>query len=287
MQFLSAHAAKLALVLLLLCRATAAESLDAWQDRLTFHASFDVSSDADFAAGDGRIYTASSLDRQNIQPGIGTDAVSLSDQGRYGACLRFHDTTDEVIMFQGKDNVPYDTGPHALTISFWMRLSPDKDLKPGYVDPLQITDKQWNNAALFVDFTKDDQPRHFRLGVFSDYTFWNPQDTDWEQIAAADRPMVTVTQPPFDRDRWTHVVITLAAINAENEAGAATLYLDGALQGTLKRPQHFSWNPERVAIMLGIKYIGAIDDFAVFSGAMSPAEVGLLMALPRGVASLR
>jgi hypothetical protein len=225
--------------------------------------------------------------RQSVQPGIATDAVTLSDDGRWGACLRFHDTTDAVVFFQGKDNVPYHTDRYGMTISFWMRLSPDEDLKPGYVDPLQITDKAWNNASLFVDFTKDDQPRHFRLGVFSDYAFWNPQNTDWEQIAAAERPMVTVERTPFDRRRWTHVAITLDGMNAADQPCAARLYLDGQLQGTLSRPQQFTWQPEQVAIMLGIKYIGALDDFALFSGAMNATEVGQLMALPQGVAGIR
>jgi hypothetical protein len=86
----------------------------------------------------------------------------------------------------------------------WLRLSPDEDLKPGYCDPLQITDKEWNNSAFFIDFDKD-LPRVFRLGVFPDFKTWNPQNTPWEQIAAGDRPMVPVARPPFQRTAWTHV----------------------------------------------------------------------------------
>jgi hypothetical protein len=212
--------------------------------------------------------------------------VTRGEDGRWGGCLQFRDTTDSVVLYRGKDNVPYRREGFALTISFWMRLSPDEDLKPGFVDPLQITDKQWNDACLFVDFTKDDQPRHFRLGAFSDYAFWNPQDTPWDDIAESDRPMVTVTRPGFDRRRWTHVVITLDRFNSTERRATATLYLDGVPQGTLARTQRFTWDPEKTAIMLGIKYIGAIDELAIFSGCMNANDVKQLSQLPEGVASL-
>ncbi len=263
----------------------ASEPLAPWRARLTFHAAFDGSADATFAAGDPKIYTANDLSRKQSQPGLATDAVGLSDQGRWGGSLRFHDTTPSVVFFQGKDNVPYGPERTDLTISFWMRLSPDEDLKPGYVDPLQITDKQWNNASLFVDFTKDERPRHFRLGVFSDYNFWNPTDTPWDDIPAAKRPMVTVTRPPFSNQAWTHVAVTLEDINSGHDA-IASLYLNGESQGQLKGAQRFTWDPQAVAIMLGIQYIGAIDDFAIFRGAMTPAEILQLTQLEGGISAL-
>jgi hypothetical protein len=264
-----------------------ADDIQAWKSRLTFHASFDQSADADVAAGDRRIFTASNLSREHVQPGLHTPAVSRDAQGRWGHCLLFTDTAEPVVFYTGQGNIPYDRKPFGMTVSFWLRLSPDEDLKPGYVDPLQITDKQWNDAALFVDFTKDERPRHFRLGVFSNLAFWNPQNTAWEQIAPADRPMVTVTAPPFRRDQWTHVAITLDGINATDQAAAAKLYLNGEPQGTLTRPQQFEWDPQRVAMMLGIQYIGGLDDLAVFRGAMTAAEIQLLRDLPTGVAGLR
>ncbi len=85
------------------------------------------------------------------------------------------------------------------TISFWMRLDPDKDLQPGYCDPLQVTQFAWNNGSFFVDFDKD-LPRDFRLGVFSDLKFWNPENIDWEKLPVEKRPMVTVKKPPFSRE---------------------------------------------------------------------------------------
>ena len=44
-----------------------------------------------------------------------------------------------------------------------LKLDPETDLEPGFCDPLQITDKAYNDSAVWVDFPKDDIPRHFRL----------------------------------------------------------------------------------------------------------------------------
>jgi predicted neuraminidase len=265
--------------------ARADEWRDTWRGRMTFHASFDGSDDADHARGDARIYTAQNLELDQPLEGLRADAVQRRAGGRWGEALVFSDTTESVVFFYGKANVPHATEQWAMTISFWMRLDPDQDLKPGFADPLQITDKKWNDAALFVDFSKDERPRHFRLGVFADYPFWNPSDTPWDDIPEADRPMITVERPPFSRDEWTHVAITLERLNSQRPA-AARLYLDGELQGEMVRPQRFTWDPDRLAIMLGLHYIGAIDDLAIFEGAMTADDITRLMKLEEGAKAL-
>ena len=44
------------------------------------------------------------------------------------------------------------------TISFWLRLEPNRDLRPGYSDPLLVTPRAWNDASFFTDFTKMKRP---------------------------------------------------------------------------------------------------------------------------------
>ncbi|MCA9150708.1 MAG: DUF1080 domain-containing protein [Planctomycetales bacterium] len=260
------------------------EDLSSWGKRITFQASFDHGADADFAAGDKRIYTATNISRETVEAGVRSPVVALADGGKWGQCLRFSDRADQVIYFNGAENIPYAADGFDVTLAFWMRLDPDQDLKPGYVDPLQITDKAWNNSALFVDFTKDDTPRHIRLGVFSDLEFWNPQKIPWDNIAVADRPMVEVARPPFSRDKWTHVAFVLRGMNTD--ATVAQFYLDGKLQGQLDKPQRFTWDIEKLAVMLGIEYIGLMDDFTVFRGAMTAAEVAALAQLTESTSSL-
>ena len=263
------------LVLLLLAPAglDAAEPDANLTQALTLYASFDDGPDADLARGDSRIYTSPDLNRSQVMPGFPSDgSISLDSAGRWGSCLLVKRKTDQVVFYTGQRNVAYQPTRLEGTVSLWMRLDPERDLAPGYVDPLQITDKSWNNACLFLDFTKDDRPRHFRLGVFSDYEFWNPQDRPWESVPAAERPMVDVAAPPFQADRWTHVAVTYGGFN-QPSPGEAILYLNGQAQPPLRGAQRFSWQPEKVVVLLGIYYTGRIDDLAIFDRPLSADEI--------------
>lgn len=251
---------------------------------LSFHASFDKSVDADVARGDARLYTAPTLERASMEPGLHAEEIAWDrEQGRFGGSLSFLKKTEKVVFYKGGDNLRYAKTDFQGTLSLWMQLTPNEDLPPGYVDPLQITDKKWDDSAFFLDFS-DKSPRQFRLGVFSDFTFWNPRARKWEEIPEAERPMVSVAQPPFSRDAWTHVAVTFKNFNRDNSQ--AVLYLDGKSQGSLDGKQQFTWNPDRVVILLGIYYVGRIDDLAIFDRALSPAEVTLLKDLPGGIHSL-
>ena len=253
---------------------------------LVVHAPFDDSFDARVGR-DKAIYTAESLDRKNISAGNKISKVTLvADAGRHGGALRFAEKTTPVLFFKGL-NSGYQAKDWSGTVSFWMKLDPDKDLPEGYCDPIQITEKAWNDAAFFVDFDKD-LPRAFRLGVFADYKVWNPKDTAWEKIAVADRPMVPVAKPPFASDKWTHIAWTFKGVNSSDGSDAiATLYLDGKAQGSMMEPSKFSWDIDKVAIMIGIYYIGDYDDLAIFNRAFTDAEVKSLYELPQGVSSLQ
>lgn len=265
----------------------AAAQLDkaALKSALAFHASFDGSADANLFSKDGQVYTAESLARKEMKPGMTRPHVTIAKgEGKYGDCLRFTDKSKEVLCYAGSE-MPYSESAWSCTVSFWMRLSPDQDLKPGYCDPIQITQFAWNNGALFVDFDKD-LPRDFRLGVFSDLKFWNPENVPWEKWPAAKRPMVTVKQPPFDRDHWTHVLFTLENVNSTNQSdqpSKATFYLNGVVQGAITQPMQIRWDKERTAIMLGIEYIGDFDDLLIFKRALTPSEAKGLSQLPHSL----
>jgi hypothetical protein len=250
---------------------------------LVFHAAFDSTLDANISRGDGRIYTAGSLERKEVREGNQRADVSIAQgAGRHGDALRFSGVSNQVLFYKA-EAIGYRPRDWEGTVSFWLKLNPDKDLQPGYCDPLQITERAWNDAAFFVDFDKD-LPRDFRLGVFSDYAKWNPADTPWDEIPVDERPMVVVKRPPFSGDEWTHVAFTFRNVNAADDSpGAASLYLNGDLQGTLERPLNFTWDADKAAIMIGIQYIGDFDDLAVFNKALTAEEIGRLRDLPRGI----
>ncbi len=244
---------------------------------LVFHASFDDSADAKARQGDGKVYTTESLARKQWTPGIDRPEVSIAKgAGVFGDCIRFGGKSPKVICYKG-EVLPKYQGGMSGTVCFWMRLDPDKDLMPGYCDPIQITEKAWNDAAMFVDFDKD-LPRDFRLGVFSDLNYWNPQNTPWEKWPIEKRPMVTVKKPGFTREAWKHVAFTFEGINAPGDQPAkSALFLDGNLQGAVQGPMKFTWDPAKTAIMIGIEYIGDMDDLLIFDRPLQTKELELVI----------
>jgi Concanavalin A-like lectin/glucanases superfamily len=256
---------------------------------LTFHASFDHGTDADFALGDRRLYTASSYENRNdAKPGIGNPDVGIiSGRGRFGDALQFKKKNTMAIYYQAEKNVAYQTANWSGTVSFWLSLDPDKDLQPGYCDPLQVTDKDYNNAAIWVDFTKDDKPRHFRLGVFGDLKVWNPKGLEPDQNPAFLQRLVVVTKPPFASGQWTHVAIAFSGLNSSGHGGVAKLFLNGRLQGTTQEIREpFTWDVGRAAIRLGVNYVGLYDEVAVFNRALTDNEIQTLYRLKNGVRPL-
>jgi hypothetical protein len=257
------------------------------RESLTFHASFDNGPDADFARGDELIYTSPAFDkRDEADPGIGNPDVEIvDDAGRFGSALKFNKKNLHAIFYKVESHVTYSQKDWSGTVSFWLNLTPDEDLEPGYCDPIQITDASYNDAAVWVDFTKDN-PRQFRLGVFGDLKVWNP-----ENIASDENPffmnrLVVVNEPPFQRGQWTHVVITFSGLGSDS-GGTAKLYLNGQLQGTSTNIQEpFTWDLAQGQIRVGVNYVGMYDELALFDRALTDVEVLNLHELQNGIAAL-
>jgi len=257
------------------------------RESLTLHAGFDGGFDAGFARGDKRIHTATTLMRTDGQPGQRRpEVVLVPNGGRHGDSLRFQKTSPLVIYYPAAKNIDWRPDDWSGTLSLWLKLSVPDELPPDYADPIQITDKKWDDASFFFDFSKDERPRHFRFGVFSDFKVWNPANTPWEKIAVKDRPMIVHENPPFQKTRWTHLVATWSHYNTGRPDAEARMYVDGQLHGTLKGKQTLSWDPDKTAIMLGIAYVGEFDELSLFDRALSAEEVRQLHELPTGVGAL-
>ncbi|MBL8889877.1 MAG: LamG domain-containing protein [Planctomycetaceae bacterium] len=263
-------------VLVTMAQENAPADLEAIKSSLYFHAPFDGGTDAKVARQDRQLYTAPNLQRLSAEPGQHREDVKILVQdGKHGDALRFLGKDKQVLFYRGS-NLDFRETAWQGTVSLWLRLTPDEDLKEGYSDPLQITDKAWNDASFFIDFDID-SPRTFRLGVFSEFKFWNPDNVKWEDWPIAERPMLAVPRPPMQRDRWTHVAWTFEGINAtDGQPATCKFYLDGKAQGAMGRPLKFAWNLERTAIMLGLDYIGDLDELMIFDRALSESEVARL-----------
>ncbi len=248
---------------------------DSLRPSLTFQASFDKGLDADFARGDRMIYSAPDYKQQSsAKPGLGdVDAGIEKGAGIVGSdALRFRSKNTRALFFRGDRHVALARG----TLSFWLRVDPQKELAPGFTDPIQLTDKAYNDSAIWVDFTKDDVPRHFRLGVFGSLKVWNPADTPPDKNPDFIKRLVVVERPPFSKERWTHVAVTWSGLDAGG-AGSASLFLNGkpiSPTGPIREP--FEWDPQRLAIRLGVNYVGLMDEMAVFDRALSEGDITTL-----------
>lgn len=256
---------------------------------LTFHTSFDRGPDADFALGDGQLYRAivqGSEDVTELIPGLGDRPLTIVPAGgKFGGALQFTRENSHVVAYKAKQNVAYSSETFHGTASFWLSLDPAAI--PGqYSDPFQLTDKAYDDACIWVDFTKNDTPPNFRLGVFGDRSAWDVKGDGGNSEEFHFR-LVTVAEPPFAEGRWTHVAITWDGIN-NTQHGRARLYLDAVYRGaTNVIPERFSWDTSKATIRLGMgQFVGLIDDLALFNRPLSSDEVRLLYELEGGVTEL-
>lgn len=254
------------------------------KDHILFYCSFDENTTADLSVGDSLIYSAESYDKTDkAKPGLHHPNVQLAkNRGLSGDALHFKKPNTSAIYFSGYKNLGYSATSWSGSFSFWLQVDPAKDLAPGYCDPINPTDTKFNDAALWVDFT-DDHPRKFRLGVLGDLEVWNPENRS--DKAELEKRLVTVTQPPFKGGKWTHIVLTYSAINTNQSV--CKLYLDGQLQGVVKEVNDpFTWKEENAKIMLGLGYVGLMDELTVFDKPLEPNDVQLVYELKSGIKTL-
>ncbi|MBQ0736223.1 LamG-like jellyroll fold domain-containing protein [Aquimarina celericrescens] len=257
------------------------------KDALTFYASFDQGVNADFALGDKQMYTIPNRKaRDSAQVGLHKPDISIAKgKGRYGDGLLFTERSKGNIYYPSKNNITYNATDWSGAVSFWLKLDPATDLKPGYCDPIQITDVSYNDASIWVDFTKEN-PRDFRLGVIGDRAVWNPnpEGPDNENPIFNEK-LVAVKNPPFGKDVWTHILINYSHLNTQN--GEASLYMNGKLKGTRSNiTTPFTWDLELSNIYIGLGYIGLMDELSVFNRVLTNEEILILYGLENGVHSV-
>ena len=263
-----------------------AEKKAALAKALTLHASFDKALDADFSRGDKACYV---LQGKNLVAAAPTDNVQLSPAaGRFGGGLHFVKKNDFRPAFKDAGVLGYNDKSWNATVSVWLRLDPDKDLEPGYCDPVQIVGDDSKKGFIFMEWSKDETPRLFRYAIRPLFPIWNPDNVQWADIPFNKRPMVQVERAPFSRDAWTHAVFTLDNINDKSHPPSGRLYLNGKRQGAIEKwDLTFGWDPAKVMLVLGASYVGHMDDLAVFNRALTDDDVQLLHGLKQGVSELR
>lgn len=269
-------------VLAPLCEAQKTNPLS---ESLTFHASFDNGIDADFSRGDRTCYLRRNDQLVKAEP---NENVTIADgAGRFGDALHFTRKSSDWPLFKGADVFNYNDKSWDATVSVWLRLNPDKDLEPGYCDPVQIVGGDVKKGFIFMEWSKDHTPRYFRFAIWPLYEIWNPTDVGWEEIPAEKRPLVQIKNAPFASDQWTHAVFTLENINDDTAPSTGTLYLNGERMGAIEGwDLKLGWKPEDLQLVLGAAYVGHLDDVAVFNRTLTPDEVKQVYQFKNGVRDL-
>ena len=259
---------------------------------LTFHASFDNGPDADFALGDRRLYHgefplyADPKVEPMLEQGLGNPPLAIAKGlGKFGSALAFSRENSRVVCFKADENVAYSSGMFRGSASFWINTDPAA-IPQHYADPFQITDKDYNNDCIWVDFTKNDTPPDFRLGVFGDQSVWDKKNLHNLSEEFFWR-LLKVPEPPFTPGTWTHVVIVWDGINT-SQGGRAAMYLNAVHRGkTGVIRERFNWDIAKATVRLGTgPFVGMIDDLALFNRPLGIDEVGTLYRGEGGVADL-
>ena len=241
---------------------------------LLFYASFDDGPNADVASADPKIYT---------RTGDGVDVAGLAGDGVLmapgvaGQALNFRRKKRPMIFYRAARNMGFSPRSWSGAVSFWLQLDPATDLEPGYCDPIQITDTRYNDASIWVDFTKEN-PRQFRLGVIGDLSSWNPDGVEGNDNPEFTRRLVPMQEPPFERGTWTHVLLQFEHLNATR--GRAELFVDGDSIGSVDVTDPFTWIEDEARIMLGLSYVGLMDELAIFDAPLTAAERARLRTQP-------
>ena len=252
---------------------------------LTLHASFDKGLDADFSRGDKKCYVQQG---KMLVPAKPNEEVKLAaDAGRFGGALHFPKKGTYRPSYKDGGGLGYNAKSWSASVSAWLRLNPDKDLEPGYCDPIQIIGDDNKKGYIFLEWSKDETPRYFRYAIRPLFPIWNPKNMQWADIPNDKKPMVQVARAPFSREKWTHVVFTLENINDKSKPPIGKLYLNGKLQGTIEKwNMTFDWDPAQVLLVLGANYVGYMDDLAVFDRPLTDVEVDRIHGLKKGIREL-
>lgn len=255
------------------------------KDHVLFYSSFDGKATADVALGDANIYSAKNYkEAENAIIGLNDPNVVLAkNKGLTGDALHFKEAKTAAVFYKAYKNVGYNNTSWSGTVSFWLRLDPNKELASHYCDPICITDSKWSDAGLWVDFT-DHKPRQFRYGAMGDIAVWDPNDdsdeTDWKKRT------VTVNPSPFQSKTWTHVVLVFSKVNTKTKS-EFKLYLNSEFKGVVKDINDpFTWEQKNGKIMLGLGYIGFMDELAIFDKPLDAKEVKDVFNLKNGMKTL-
>jgi Concanavalin A-like lectin/glucanases superfamily len=259
---------------------------------VTFYASFDMAVKGDFGGGELTLSTRSNHKTEKgafvFEKGFPQKAFRVAPgRGISGGALEAVDVLPDNgrIFFPAKGNIAYKKGGWSGALSVWINHDPDTQLKTGFCDPVQITQKGAGNGGIWFDYNDAKPKRNLRMGTFPAIGDGRPPISESREAFS---PMVWVDKPGFKVGDWHHVALVWRNFDTgENDASAA-LYIDGKLMGEIKKdyPISMDWELDKTGIYVAVSYIGLMDELALFNRALTQEEIGVLRSQPAVLSSL-
>ncbi len=259
---------------------------------VTFYASFDTAVKGDFGGGELTLSTRSNHKTEQgvfvFEKGFPEKAFRIAPgKGISGGALEAVDVLPDNgrIFFPAKENIAYKKGGWSGALSMWINHDPDTQLKTGFCDPVQITQKGAGNGAIWIDYNDAKPNRNLRMGTFPAVAEGRPP---LQESHEAFSPMLWVDKPGLKVGDWHHVALIWRNFDTGKSDARATLYLDGKLAGEIKKdyPISMDWDLDKAGIYIAVNYIGLMDELALFNRALTEDEIGILRSQPAVLSSL-
>ena len=260
---------------------------------VTFYASFDTAVKGDFGGGELMLSTRFNHKTEKgafiFEKGFPERAFRIApDKGISGGALEAVDVLPDNgrIFFPAKRNIGYKKGGWSGTLSVWISHDPDTQLKTGFCDPVQITQKGAGNGAIWFDYNDAKPNRNLRMGTFPAI---GEGRAPIQESREAFSPMVWVDKPGFKVGDWHHVALVWRNFDTSKNDATAALYIDAKLMGEIKKdyPISMDWDLDKAGIYIAVNYIGLMDELALFNRAFTSEEIGILRSQPTMLAGLK
>jgi hypothetical protein len=260
---------------------------------VTFYASFDKDLKGDFGGGDLTLSTRFNLKTEKgafvFEKGFPQEAFRIAPgKGISGGALEAVDVLPDNgrIFFPAKGNIGYKKGGWSGTLSVWINHDPDTQLKTGFCDPVQITQKGAGNGAIWFDYNDAKPNRNLRMGTFPAI---GEGRAAIQESREAFSPMVWVDKPGFKVGDWHHVALVWRNFDTGRNDASAALYIDGKVQGEIRKdyPISMDWDLGKTGIYIAVSYIGLMDELALFDRALAQEEIDVLGSQPALLSSLK
>jgi Concanavalin A-like lectin/glucanases superfamily len=260
---------------------------------VTLYASFDAEVKGDFGGGELSLSTRFNHKTEKgafvFEKGFPQSAFHIAPgKGISGGALEAVDVLPDNgrIFFPAKGNIAYKKGGWSGALSMWVNHDPDTQLKTGFCDPVQITQKGAGNGAIWFDYNDAKPNRNLRMGTFPAVAEGR---APIKESREAFSPMVWVDKPGFKVGDWHHVALVWGNFDTGKNDANAALYIDGKLMGEIKKdyPISMDWDLDKTGIYVVVSYIGLMDELALFNRALTLEEIGLLRRQPSLLSSLK